>query len=121
MRDLLAITKALADSNRIRILTMLRAGELCVCQIVEVLGLAPSTVSTHLSILYGAKLVESSKRGRWVYYRLADPHASALVSDCIEWVIRSVENDETIEEDREKVARVISVCPEELCRTSNQS
>ncbi len=119
MRELMAITKALADSNRIRILAMLQAGELCVCQIVEVLGLAPSTVSTHLSVLAGARLVESRKSGRWVYYRLPDHPESESVRGCIEWVINSLANDEVVVADRAKVNRVISICPEELCRAAN--
>jgi predicted transcriptional regulator len=52
MRDLMKITKALADENRIRVLLALREGELCACQITELFGLAPSTMSKHLSILY---------------------------------------------------------------------
>ena len=51
MRDFMAITKALADENRVRILLALRQGESCVCQIVELLGLATSTISKHMSIL----------------------------------------------------------------------
>ena len=54
MRDFMAITKALSDPNRVRILLALRDGELCVCQITELFGFAPSTVSKHLSILHGA-------------------------------------------------------------------
>ena len=69
MRDLMAVIKALADENRVRVLLALGAGELCVCQIVELLGLAPSTVSKHLSILKQARLVESRKEGRWMFYR----------------------------------------------------
>ena len=51
MKEVLAITKALADENRLRVVLFLRGGEMCVCQIVEMLGLAPSTVSKHLDIL----------------------------------------------------------------------
>ena len=68
MRDFMAIVKALADENRVRALMALRERELCVCEIIELLGLAPSTVSKHLSILYQAGLLESRKDGRWVYY-----------------------------------------------------
>jgi DNA-binding transcriptional ArsR family regulator len=119
MRDLLAITKALADSNRIRILAMLQAGELCVCQIVEVLGLAPSTVSTHLSVLEHARLVEGRKSGRWVYYRLPDAPGDPNVRECLQWISHSLVDDGVVASDREKVARVTSVSPEELCRTTN--
>ena len=68
MREFMSITKALADENRVRMLLALRDGELCVCQITELFGLAPSTISKHLSILYQAGLVESRKEGRWIYY-----------------------------------------------------
>ena len=70
MREFMSITKALADENRIRTLLALRQGELCVCQITELFGLAPSTISKHLSILFQAGLVESRKDGRWFYYQL---------------------------------------------------
>jgi ArsR family transcriptional regulator len=61
MREFVNITKALSDSNRVRTLLALRKGELCVCQITELFGLAPSTISKHLSILAQAGLVESRK------------------------------------------------------------
>ena len=48
MREFMNITKALADENRVRALLALRKGELCVCQITELFGLAASTVSKHL-------------------------------------------------------------------------
>ena len=59
MRGCLAITKALSDANRVRVLMGLTTGELCVCQIIEMLSLAPSTVSKHMSVLRQARLVES--------------------------------------------------------------
>jgi DNA-binding transcriptional ArsR family regulator len=58
MREFMNITKALADENRVRALLALRHGELCVCQITEFFGLAPSTMSKHLSVLYQAGLLE---------------------------------------------------------------
>ena len=73
MRSFIAITSALSDPNRVRVLMALhKRGELCVCQIVELLGLAPSTVSKHLFILKSAGLVDARKQGRWMYYRPAD-------------------------------------------------
>ena len=68
----MAITKALADEQRVRVLLALERGELCVCQIVELMGLATSTISKHMSILKQARLVDSRKQGRWIYYRRAD-------------------------------------------------
>src|SRR5918998_910311 len=62
--------KALADPARLAIVNQLAAAEeCCVCQL-ESLGLAQPTVSHHLKILRRAGLVESERRGTWVYYRL---------------------------------------------------
>ena len=60
------VAKALSDETRVRILAMLSFGELCVCDIIDVLGLAPSTVSKHLSILYQAHLINARKEGKWI-------------------------------------------------------
>ena len=51
--------------------SLCEGGELCACQITELFGLAPSTMSKHLSILYQAGLVDSRKEGRWIYFRVA--------------------------------------------------
>ncbi len=72
--------KALAHPVRLRILAMLRGGELCVCEITEVVGLAASTVSQHLSDLRRAGFVTERKEGRWVHYALAgDAFPEALL------------------------------------------
>jgi DNA-binding transcriptional ArsR family regulator len=115
MRDLLAITKALADENRLRAVGLLRGRELCLCQIVEVLGLAPSTVSKHMSILYQARLVESRKQGRWAYFRLADdPSQEARAA--LDLVLASLQRDAQAKADQRTLKAVLKLEPEELCR-----
>ena len=116
LRDFIRVTKALSDENRVRILMFLREGELCVCQIIEMLQLAPSTVSKHLSILKQADLVQSSKKGRWVYYRLAGEEALSLVREAVQWVTDSLEKDRKILEDEERLEEVRKTCLEDLCR-----
>ncbi len=115
MRELLAITNALADESRVRVLIALSRGRLCVCQIVELLQLAPSTVSKHLSILRQGGLVESEKRGRWIYYALpAEPDGSARRS--IVWVRDALAKDPRIVEDARRLKIILKEDPEELCR-----
>ena len=63
--------KALADRTRLRILSLLQAGEICVCDIHGSLGLPQPTVSRHLAYLRKAGLVSGRKDGLWVHYRLA--------------------------------------------------
>ena len=116
LRITVRVAKALSDRQRVRILMMLEPGELCVCQIVEVLGLAPSTVSKHLSILATADLVLSRKEGRWAYYHLPDPTADVFPQPMLDWLGEQLGDDGQIRADRKKLAAVVACAPEDLCR-----
>jgi len=116
MKSVLLITKALADRQRIRMLMLLQGRELCVCQIIAVLELAPSTISKHLSILSSAGLVEHRKEGRWAYYRLAGESADLMTRSALQWVTKSLRHDETIAKDVKKLQGILRCDPEALCR-----
>jgi ArsR family transcriptional regulator, arsenate/arsenite/antimonite-responsive transcriptional repressor len=73
MKKTAQLFKALSDETRLRILALLTAGELCVCDLMAVLELPQSTVSRHLAYLRNAALVEDRRQGVWMYYRLATP------------------------------------------------
>ena len=72
LRPLVGTLKSLAHPVRLRILALLRGGELCVCEVAGILGLAPSTVSEHLTGLRRTGLVREWKVGRWVHVALSD-------------------------------------------------
>lgn len=114
LRDFMSVIKALADENRARILLALGGRELCVCQIVELLGLAPSTVSKHMSILKQARLVDGRKQGRWMYYRLAETDVPAEAQGVSELVRRLLSNDSQIRQDGERLEQILRIDPEEL-------
>ncbi len=116
MREFMAVAKALADENRVRLLRALEGRELCVCQLVEFAGLAPSTVSKHLSILRQARLVDARKEGRWIYYRQADGDAPAAVLGALTWVRDSLAEAPGANEDEERIKEVLRMDLEELCR-----
>jgi ArsR family transcriptional regulator len=115
-RDLEAPLKAAADPTRLRILALLRGGPLCVCQIVAVLGASQPAVSRHLALLRRAGLIESERRGQWVWYRRAtaprrSPRAALLV-----WIDRSLAADPGARRDRlalrsARVRRLVEGCP----------
>ena len=115
MRDLLAVMKALADENRLRIVAALQGRELCLCQIVELLGLATSTVSRHASILQQARLVQSRKEGRWTYFRL-DEDALPQAAEAKSLVVRALTGDAQIREDKKRLRQILKLDPEKLCR-----
>jgi DNA-binding transcriptional ArsR family regulator len=109
------VCKALGDAGRLRILLALHDRELCVCQIVALLSLAPSTVSRHLHVLRAARLIESYKRGRWVYYRWAGAAASRAILRSLAPFINSLSSSEAAEADRSRLGEILAVNPEELC------
>lgn len=90
MKGFLKVTKALSDSNRVKIIKMLQQKALCVCEIQAALNLAQPTVSKHLKQLEEAGLVDSDKEGLWVNYRLTDgsssPYAASLLGNLRHWL-----------------------------------
>ena len=116
----MAITKALADPNRVRILLALRRGELCVCQITELFGFAPSTISKHLSILHQAHLILSRKSERWVYYRLPDKAAPIAVREALVWVHKSPTQTDEAKADAKQLKKILQtdlavICQRQKC------
>ncbi len=120
MREFMNVTKALADESRIRLLFALRGGELCVCQLVEFLALAGSTVSKHLSILYQAGFVGMRKEGRWVYYSLPGPKTDPRIRTALKWVFDSAADQPRIVEDGQRLKRILRLDPTELCKRQSE-
>jgi ArsR family transcriptional regulator, arsenate/arsenite/antimonite-responsive transcriptional repressor len=126
MRDVITIAKALSDENRVRILAMLDGRELCVCQVIELLELAPSTVSKHLAILKQAYLIEGRKDGRGMYYRLADEEAPEAAHTALRWALQTLKGDKRLQDDARRLTQILALDPEVLCsqqrhRTAMQS
>jgi DNA-binding transcriptional ArsR family regulator len=107
------VYKALGHPVRLRIVAMLRTGELCACQITAVLKLASSTVSAHMSELRRAGVVVERKEGRWVIFRHAeDEPTQALISAAL----ANLAGDARIEADARIVKHLRRVSVEKLCR-----
>ena len=118
MEDLLAISRALSDEHRVRALLALERGELCVCQLIELLGLAPSSVSRHLRMLHDAGLLVARKQGRWLYYRriTQEEHASRRAAlGAIAWVDEALGRSTAIRSDRQSLRAIRKTELTELC------
>ena len=115
MKQLITITSALSDETRLRALLLLRDGELCVCQVIDTLGLSPSNISRHMTLLYQAGLVERRKEGKWHYYRLASDDAPAIVKDALAWVLSNTKNDPAALQDSAQACCVKSKPLAEAC------
>jgi arsenate reductase/ArsR family transcriptional regulator len=108
-----ALARAFGNPARLRIAAMLRTGDLCVCQITEVLGLAPSTISAHLRELRQAGATTERKVGRWVYVGLADEPGA---QPWIDGALTAVAGDQQIAADAALVEELRRLPVEDLCR-----
>lgn len=116
MREFIHVTRALSDENRVRALMALAGGELCVCQVIELLGLAPSTVSKHMAVLHQAGLVETRKDGRWIYYRLAEDSAPPHAREALAMTTECLAKDEHVRRDAKTLKCIRKMTRAELCR-----
>ncbi|MGN0866347.1 MAG: ArsR/SmtB family transcription factor [Oligosphaeraceae bacterium] len=71
IREVAAVFKALCDENRVKILSLLRGGEKCACELLEALNVGQPTLSHHMKILCHSGLVEGRKEGKWMHYSLS--------------------------------------------------
>lgn len=116
MKEFSNITKALADENRLRMLMALGHTEICVCQIAELMGLAMSTVSKHLSILHQAGLVRGRKKGRWMYYSPPGKDSATAGREAVAWVRRSLDGNGRVVEDARRLKKVLAMDLREVCK-----
>ena len=103
------VFKALADATRLRILGLLLAGEICVCDIHESLKIPQPKTSRHLAYLRRAGLVETRRAGLWVHYRLGrlpDPVLAAIMDA----VHHALAHTETVQRDAHRLQKRTGCC-----------
>ena len=106
LKNITRILKALADENRIRILHLLdKKKDLCVCEIREIIGLSQPTISSHLKLLENSGLVNYSKDGKWVNYRMGTD-MNVRIKKILYSIFSVIDADEGIKSDRIKLHRI---------------
>ncbi len=105
LEELEKLFRALGDRTRLRILALLEAGEVCVCNIHESLQLPQPTVSRHLAYLRRSGLVDARRDGVWMHYRLSPP-AERLASSIVDAALHAVGHANVAGSDRKKLAKV---------------
>ncbi len=111
-----SLYKALADATRLRILGLLLAGEVCVCDIHESLKIPQSKASRHLAYLRRAGLVETRREGLWIHYRLGrlpDPVLAAV----LDAAGHALTHADTVQRDVERLQKRTGCClprPDEI-------
>lgn len=97
--------RALADRTRLRVLSLMGAGEICVCFLVEVLKTNQPKISRHLAYLRRAGIVDARREGQWMHYRIVEPDdadAARILKDVMSWLA----NDKEMQRDRERLVKV---------------
>jgi ArsR family transcriptional regulator, arsenate/arsenite/antimonite-responsive transcriptional repressor len=97
--------RALADRTRLRLLSLMGAGEICVCFFVEILKTNQPKISRHLAYLRRAGIVDARREGQWMHYRVVepdDPEAARVLNEVMSWLA----NDKEMQRDRERLVRV---------------
>lgn len=105
LNELETFFMALADKTRLRLLNLMREGEICVCFFTEVLGDSQPKISRHLAYLRNAGLVETRRDGKWMNYRLVRPQnklAGQVLEDTLSWL----KSDEKMRDDYEKLSAI---------------
>ena len=109
LAEMESLFKALADTTRLRILGLLLAGEVCVCDIHESLKIPQSKASRHLAYLRRSGLVETRREGLWIHYRLgrlADP-VLAAIGDAVR---HALTHSDTVHRDGERLQKRTGCC-----------
>lgn len=94
---------ALADRTRLRLINLMRGGEVCVCFFAEALGTNNPKISRHLSYLKRASLVAGRRDGKWMHYRLTEPTDKAA-AEVFAVTMKMLDQDKEMERDRKRLA-----------------
>jgi ArsR family transcriptional regulator, arsenate/arsenite/antimonite-responsive transcriptional repressor len=99
--SLVRLLQALADPTRLRLVNLLRGGEICVCYFVEILGEPQPKVSRHLAYLRKTGVVDARREGKWMHYSLAEtPHRAVL-----DLILDEIADDRQMKRDRMALER----------------
>src|SRR5437588_7843162 len=102
--DVALLFRALADHTRLRLLNLMGDDEVCVCFLVEALGVTQPKISRHLAYLRRAGVVAARREGKWMHYRIVTPvePAQAAVLACALEVLAA---DRQMQRDRIRLER----------------
>jgi ArsR family transcriptional regulator len=103
--DLELFFRALADRTRLRLINLIGDDEVCVCFLVEIIGVSQPKISRHLAYLRRAGIVGARREGKWMHYRLLTPrneHTATVLAQVRTWLA----NDRAIAMDRQRLRKV---------------
>ncbi|MDB6118050.1 MAG: transcriptional regulator, ArsR family [Verrucomicrobiaceae bacterium] len=120
MRAPVTFAHALADETRWRIIHLVFAQALCVCELADVLGLPQSTLSSQLKVIQKAGLLASERQGKWMFYRV-DPAFHPLLKSLFKHFGSSSLTDATLARDARKARNRLAQRDEGCCPPKTSS
>lgn len=105
--------KTISEPNRLRLLMLVKNNEVCVCHLISILKLSPSTISQHLSVLKKNGLITARKEGTWIYYMAA--FDQELIKPLFDYIQSYLNLDSVIQDDYQKLQDLLK--GEIICKT----
>lgn len=100
----------LSDETRLRCLVLIqKKGELCVCELSQILGSIQPKISRHLALMRNSGLVSDERRGQWVYYSL-DRSLPKWAQKIVESTLENLKNEEPYRSDLKKMGSLKNIC-----------
>jgi ArsR family transcriptional regulator, arsenate/arsenite/antimonite-responsive transcriptional repressor len=113
MKAPVAFANAIADETRFRVIQLLLDQTLCVCELADVLKVPQSTLSSQLTVIQRAAMLETEKRGKWMFYRVK-PEFHTVLKTLFSHFDATPEANASLARDQKKAARRI-LCRDQTC------
>lgn len=116
MRELIKIFKALSDETRLRMIKLLQQRELCVCEIMQAMGISQTRASRNLGILKNAGLITDKREGLWVHYSISREKTNKYHQAIEELLKKWLVDDTVVMEDRKRLKKAIKIGNMKSCK-----
>lgn len=101
---LVDLFRALADRTRLRLISLMAEGEICVCYFVEAVDAPQPKISRHLAYLRRTGIVSARREGKWMHYRLVMPEDAATAA-VLKATLNALREDKELQQDRRRLTK----------------
>ena len=108
MQKILEALKILSDEIRLKIVSLLAENELCVCELMDTLGMSQSRISNHLRILRNTGIIEAKREGKWIFYSLARNAMDKSLWEIIQAIQTKIDEEEYLTREKILIEQLIS-------------
>lgn len=106
-KEIVEILKGLANETRLKIVCLLIENELCVCELMEVLGMNQSCISNHIKILRSLGIIEAKREGKWIFYSIPKNKMDKSTYEIIQSIMKKLEKEKKLRREKTLINRLI--------------